>query len=162
MKEPLLAKRVIEFPSQCEKTMDEVLTRVWEDLIGRVHGPLTLRLLLQPAVAIFFATRAALRDARENRAPYFWALIYDPVHRGDMLRQGWRDIGKIFVIAVVLDVIYQVLVLRWVYPGETLIVATVLALIPYLLVRGLVNRIARLGRPKPPGSRPKQPRGVQP
>lgn len=142
--------------------MEELLTRVWENLIGRVHGPLTFRLLLQPAIAIFFATRAGLRDARENRAPYFWALIYDPTHRREMLHQGWRDVGKIFVIAVILDVIYQLLVVRWIYPGETLIVATVLALIPYLLIRGLVTRIARLALRKSSGLQQKQTTGTPP
>jgi hypothetical protein len=141
--------------------MEELLTRVWENLIGRVHGPLTFRLLLQPAIAIFFATRAGLRDARENRAPYFWALIYDPTHRREMLHQGWRDVGKIFVIAVILDFIYQLLVVRWLYPGETLIVAIVLALIPYLLVRGLVTRIARFALRGSSRVQPKQTTGTQ-
>jgi hypothetical protein len=129
--------------------MDELLTRISEDLIGRVHGPLTLRLLLQPAIAIFFATRAGLRDAREDRAPYFWALFSNPEHRREMLREGWRDVGKIFVIAVVLDVLYQILVIRWVYPGETLVVASALALLPYLIFRGAVTRIARLIKRNP-------------
>jgi hypothetical protein len=39
--------------------------------------------------------------------------------------------------------VYQILVLRFVYPGETIIVAFVLAIVPYLILRGLVNRIAR-------------------
>jgi len=33
---------------------------------------------------------------------------------------------------------------RWVYPLEVVIVAIILAIIPYLLLRGPVNRIARL------------------
>lgn len=124
--------------------MEEILTRIADNLIGRTQGPLTLRLLLQPAVAIFFAVRAGLVDARDGRAPYFWALFYDPAHRNEMLREGWRDVGKVFVLAIVLDVIYQVIVLRWVYPGETLVVAATLALLPYLLVRGSTTRLARL------------------
>jgi hypothetical protein len=42
-----------------------------------------------------------------------------------------------------MDVIYQWIVQRWIYPGETLIVAMALAVIPYLLLRGPVNRLAR-------------------
>jgi hypothetical protein len=135
--------------------MEELLTRISENLIGRVHGPLTFRFLLQPAIAIFFAIRAGLRDAREDRAPYFWALISNPAHRREMLREGWRDVGKIFVIAIALDIVYQMIVIRWVYPGETLVVATALALVPYLIVRGLVTRIARLGK------RPNETAGTQ-
>jgi hypothetical protein len=142
--------------------MEELLTRISEDLIGRVHGPLTLRLLLQPTIAIFFAVRAGVRDARQDRAPYFWALLNNPVHRREMLREGWRDVGKIFVIAVVLDIIYQLIVIRWVYPGETLVVAAALALLPYLVVRGLVTRIVRLAKPRPARKHPNETAGTQP
>jgi hypothetical protein len=126
--------------------MEETLARLAENLLGRLHGPLTFRLLLQPAIAIFLAVRAGLRDARDGQPAYFWALVNSAEHRRAMLRDGWRDIGKVFGIAIVLDVIYQLLVVRWVYPGETLIVAAVLALLPYLVFRGAVTRIARLVR----------------
>ena len=51
--------------------------------------------------------------------------------------------GKLFLVACVLDVVYQLLVLHWVYPVQTAIVATVLAILPYLLFRGLANRCGR-------------------
>jgi hypothetical protein len=35
------------------------------------------------------------------------------------------------------------IVLRWFYPGEALIVAFILACVPYLLLRGPVNRMGR-------------------
>jgi hypothetical protein len=131
--------------------MDEMLTRVWENLIGRVHGPLTFRFIIQPLIACMFAVRAGWKDARAGRAPYFWAIFTNPAHRHELLRQGWKDVGKVFVLAIVLDVIYQLIVLRWVYPGEALIIACVLALVPYLLVRGPVTRVARLSRSMPQG-----------
>ena len=59
--------------------------------------------------------------------------------------------GKLFLVAVVLDVIYQIIVLHGVYAGQLLIVATTLAIVPYLVVRGLTNRIA--SRILPAGSR---------
>jgi hypothetical protein len=141
--------------------MEELLTRISEDLIGRVHGPLTLRLLLQPTIAIFFAIRAGVRDAGQDRAPYFWALINNPVHRREMLREGWRDVGKVFVIAIALDIVYQLIVLRWVYPGETLVVAAALALLPYLIVRGLVTRIVKSIKRRP-RKQPNETAGTQP
>ena len=45
--------------------------------------------------------------------------------------------------AIIMDAIYQWIVQKWIYPGELIIVAIVLALVPYLLIRGPVNRIAR-------------------
>jgi hypothetical protein len=52
-------------------------------------------------------------------------------------------VGKVFVLATILDVVYQFWVLRRFYPGESLIVALVLAIVPYLLLRGPVNRLSR-------------------
>ena len=60
-----------------------------------------------------------------------------------MLKDGWKSVGKIFVLALILDVVYQIVVQRFVYPGEAIVVALVLAIVPYLLVRGLVTRLAR-------------------
>jgi hypothetical protein len=122
--------------------MDDVLARIWEDLGGRVGGPLSFRLLLQPLVAMVLAIRAGLEDARTGRPPYFWAIATHPEHRRALLREGWKAVAKVFVIAVIIDAVYQVMVFRWVYPGELLIVAFLLACVPYLLIRGPANLIA--------------------
>jgi hypothetical protein len=123
--------------------VEDLFTRVWNDLMGRIGGPMTFRLYLQPAMAIFFAIRDGLKDAREGRPYYLHSLLNDPQNRGERLREGFKAVGRVFVFAIVMDLIYQLIVLRWFYPGEALIVAFILAIIPYLLVRGAVNRIAR-------------------
>lgn len=123
--------------------MDEILRRVWENLIGRSSGPMHFRLILQPAVATFLAIRAGLADAREGRPAFLWAAITNPAYRRELLRDGWKDAGKVFSLAAVLDAIYQLIVHRGVYLGELLIVATVLAIVPYVLVRGPVNRMRK-------------------
>lgn len=133
--------------------MDELLIRVFENLVGRVGGPLTFRLLLQPAMAIFFAIRDGRKDARDGRVPYFWAIFTQPLHRQELLHEGWKAVGKVFTIATVIDLVYQVIALRWIYPGEALIVAFLLACVPYLLIRGPVNRLVRQ-KQTTKGSRP--------
>jgi hypothetical protein len=60
-----------------------------------------------------------------------------------MIRDAWKSVGKVFVIALIIDVADQLYVERFVYPGEAVIVAVMLAIIPYLILRGLVTRIAR-------------------
>ena len=102
-----------------------------------------VRFILQPATAAFFAIRAGLKDAREGRPPYLWACITDSGHRLEIMRMGWKDVAKVFVIALLLDSVYQIVVLHEFHPIQALIVASTLALVPYLLLRGPVNRIRR-------------------
>ena len=122
--------------------MDDFLTRVGVDLLGRVSGPMKLRLILQPLVAIVLAVRAGKRDAQAHKAPFLWALAFDARHRRELLREGWKDIGRVFFAAILLDVIYQIVELHLVYPGEAVLVALLLAVLPYLLVRAPVTRFA--------------------
>jgi hypothetical protein len=123
--------------------MEDLFARIWDQLISRVSGPMTFRLYLQPGMAIFFAIRDGLKDAREGKPFYFYSLLHDPQNRWKRLREGFNAVARVFVFAIIMDMIYQLIVLRWFYPGEALIVAFILAFIPYLLVRGPVNRIAR-------------------
>ena len=123
--------------------MEELLTRVFDNLIDRVSGPMKFRLILQPLMAIIFAVRSGLKDAKEGKPAYFWALFTQPEHRRDMFRDGWKSVGKVFVIAIIIDLVYQLIVLRWFYPFEAFLVAAILAFIHYLIFRGPVNRIAR-------------------
>lgn len=124
--------------------MQEIWTRIVENMIDRVSGPMHFRVFLQPVMAMIFATVSGLRDARTGKPPYFWSLFTDPDHRRDMLRDGWKSVGKVFLLAMALDVVYQIIVQRFVYPGEVVLVALLLAILPYLVLRGLITRIATL------------------
>ena len=126
--------------------MEELVARAWEGLTARVGGPMTFRLILQPLMATLLAVRAGLKDARAGRPPYLWTLITDPTQRVDLLREGWRSIARVFILAVVMDLIYEWVMGRFFYPLETLIVAILLAVVPYLVLRGPVTRIARRRR----------------
>src|SRR4051812_5103476 len=104
-------------------TLYEVYNQIWDMLMGRTTGPMTFRLYIQPAMAGIFAIRAGYRDFRQHRPPFLWTIITDPVQRHDLIRQGWKDVGRIFIAAVIIDVIYELIVFNWVYLGQALIVA---------------------------------------
>jgi uncharacterized membrane protein YidH (DUF202 family) len=123
--------------------MDDMWVRFATNMVGRVTGPMKFRLVLQPAMAVFFAIRYGLVDAKAGRPPYFWALLSGSAPRAAMIKDGWKHVGRVFVLAVVLDVVYQLYVLHFVYVGEAITVAIILAIVPYLIVRGLVTRLAR-------------------
>jgi hypothetical protein len=122
--------------------MDHMVARIGADLVDRITGPMHFRIVLQPAMAIIFATRDGWKDAKAGRPPYFWSLLWDPGHRAAMMHDGWHSIGKVFILASALDAIYQYIVRKFVYPGEMIIVAILLALVPYLALRGVVTRLA--------------------
>jgi hypothetical protein len=120
-----------------------MFTRLWTNLIGRIDAPLTFRLVLQPTVAALLALRAGWRDAHEGRVPYGWVVVSDPMNRLDFVREGWKDVVKVFVAAIVIDFVYQTMEFHWFYPEEAMILATILALLPYLFLRGPANRLVR-------------------
>jgi hypothetical protein len=127
--------------------MDDAWTRFVSDLVARTTGPLHFRLVLQPAMAAFFAIRSGLADARDGRSPYFWALLTgDHATRVAELKSGWKSVSRVFMLAVVLDVVYQLYVLHFVYVPQAIAVAIILAILPYLFLRGLVTRLARTTR----------------
>ncbi|WP_233856175.1 hypothetical protein [Paraburkholderia sp. HD33-4] len=116
--------------------------RVLYVMTDRVTGPFRFRLVLQPTMATVLAVLSGLRDAKLGKPPYFWALMTDPGHRMDMARYGWRSVGRVFILAMILDIVFRIIVIHKVYPAGVAFVAFVLAIVPYLVLCGLVTRIA--------------------
>jgi hypothetical protein len=109
-------------------------------------------LIMQPLMAILLAIRDGVRDAREGRSAYLWTLLTDPAQRRYLLEDGWKGISRIFVLACVLDVVYQFIEWRRLKPVEMLLTAVILAVVPYALLRGPINRLLRLrSRPQKTG-----------
>lgn len=119
-----------------------MVIRGWDNLVERPHGSLSLRFLIQPAIAAVIALRAGIRDARERRPAYLWAIFTSPGYRLQFLHGGWRDMRMPFMVSAILDAIYQLITHGFIYPLELLFTATLLALVPYLVLRGPVNRVA--------------------
>jgi hypothetical protein len=117
--------------------------RFVENLFARLYGPLHFRFIVQPLMASIFAVIDGVRDAKTGKPAYFWALLDSREHREQMVKDGWKSVGKIFILATILDVVYQLKVHSTIYPGETLFVAFTLAIAPYLALRGPINRLQR-------------------
>lgn len=125
---------------------DESLGRLWTDILDRPGGPMTFRFILQPAMAIIAALRDGFHDARLGRRPYIWALIHgvrDSGGRSGRLWEGILSTARILILGVVMDIIYQWKVLGTLYPVQSVVIAVLLAFVPYLLLRGPIARIAR-------------------
>ena len=123
--------------------ISDIIAQGWENFTERGSGPLSMRFILQPTLASLLAIRAGWKDARAGRPPFLWAALTNPAARGELVRSGWKDMSKMFVMAAVLDSIYQVIVHKRIVFIAALLTATLLALAPYAVMRGPANRIAK-------------------
>lgn len=124
--------------------MDDSLSRFIGDLAGRLTGPMTFRLFLQPLMAALQGWRDGSRDARSGRPPYFWTMFSNPAgERARLLNEGVHAVLRVIVLGILMDVVYQWTVFGWIYPIELVVVVLTLAFVPYMLIRGVANRVIR-------------------
>src|SRR3954451_3460861 len=120
----------------------EVVLRIFRDLFNRPSEPMSFRFSLQPVMAVIAALRDGIKDARTGCSPYFWTIVSEPGKRAARLREGLNATARILLLGLVMDVIYQIMVLKRFYP-EAVIIAVMLAFVPYFFIRGPIARIAR-------------------
>jgi len=130
--------------------------RFWSHLLERPEGPLSLRFLLQPAMAAITAWHDGVIDGRTGRSPYFWTVLTDATKRRGRLREGLRATAKILAMGLAMDLVYQFVAYRRIYPLEAIAIALLLAFVPYLLLRGPAARLTawRARRADVPGKAP--------
>ena len=123
--------------------VDDLLTRMWSDLVARVHGPFSFRFLIQPLMGLIYAARDGIVDARQDRPPYFWTIFTRRGERWELLREGGRAVARVIALGAVMDLVYQLLVFHRIHPLELVVIVLALAFAPYLIFRGPINRIVR-------------------
>ena len=120
-----------------------VRERLLQSMIDRPGGTMTFRFVLQPAMATLMAAIDGVRDARNGTSPYLLTLLTDPRDRRSRFSEGLVATARIILLALGMDVVYQLIEFGTLYPGEAATVAMLLAFVPYLLLRGPFARIAR-------------------
>jgi len=125
----------------------KVIEQFWHDLVERPDGPMRFRFVLQPVMATIVAIRDGLKDARSGRSPYLATVLGNPQKRIGRLREGLDATARIIALGLIMDVIYQALVFKTFYPDQALVVALVLAFVPYVVVREVIARVWRSQRP---------------
>ena len=121
----------------------DAFRRFWHDLVERPDEPMRFRFILQPLMAALAAIHDGREDTRAGRTPYFMTMLRNPQERVGLLREGLNATARIILLGLVMDVIYQFIVLKTFYPDQALVVALLLAFFPYLIIRGLALRVAR-------------------
>ena len=120
----------------------DVQHRLWQDIFDRPGGPMSFRFVLQPIMVAIVAFHDGMQDARRGWAPYMTRLLSGSSDRSELLNEALISTARIILLGLVMDGIYQFIVLKTFYPGEMVVMALALALAPYLLLRGPFCRLA--------------------
>jgi hypothetical protein len=130
----------------------EVHERFWTDVFGRLHGPMTLRFYLQPTLALVAALKDGTKDVTLGHKAFFWTALWDPTQPRGRLREGLASTSQMALVGLAMDLIYQFKVFDRFYPVEAVMMVLLLAVMPYFVVRWIVEHVARWSFSRPGGS----------
>ncbi len=102
-----------------------------------------LRLVIQPAVAIFLGARLGIADAHEGKDPFLLRLFKTSAGRARLFKESLSDVVMPLCVGIVIDSILQHYTLGFVRPVHAVVVGLLLVWLPYAVSRALSNRIAR-------------------
>ncbi len=117
-------------------------------ILELIAGPGTFRFVIQPVLAILLGVRDGRNDAKSGTPPFLYTLLFESGKRTSTLKAGLQAVVLPLSLAVALDSVLQIYIfgvwrLQW-----ALVVGVGLVGIPYILSRGITNRIitARHGK----------------
>jgi hypothetical protein len=115
--------------------------QIVNNIIATITGPLGFRFILQPTVAILLAIRDGRIDAQLKKAPFLFDSITNPTHRRTNIRSALRSILTSIIVGIITDAIAQHLIFHQVRIVSAVFVGCIVISLPYLIMRGLTNRI---------------------
>ncbi|HEX2957762.1 MAG TPA: hypothetical protein VHO70_13085 [Chitinispirillaceae bacterium] len=118
------------------------LETFFKELYIRITGPLGFRFILQPLVAILLGILDGIKDSRAGNTPFLEDFFIHPHKRMALLKSTSVVVIKPVIVGIVTDAIAQFLIFDTVHLLQAVVVGTLIIAIPYVLTRGIVNRIA--------------------
>lgn len=125
-----------------------------ERLVARFTGPMNLRFIVQPLIAIILGIRDGVHDAREGIAPFLWNLCTRREGRKRQLNKVLKRLLIPLIVAVVLDAIVQYMLFQRIRVLGAVIMGVTIMGLPYAFARELTNRIVSARSPAPLQTRP--------
>ena len=119
----------------------DILQTIVDRLIARVTGPLSMRFMLQPLMAILLGIRDGRLDAKAGNPPFVMEVLFHPADRKKALRSALKSLLMPIVVGSVIDAVAQYLLFQQVRPFWALVIGTLVMGLPYSASRGLTNRI---------------------
>ncbi|MGH9759633.1 MAG: hypothetical protein ACREDR_04355, partial [Blastocatellia bacterium] len=110
----------------------------------RLSGPGRFRFILQPLVAIILGIRGGIADARAGIPNDLHALLVNRDHRAELVESVLRAVINLILMAILLDAVFQRIILGVSHPGAAIIVGPLLIMVPYSTARAISNKVVRL------------------
>ncbi len=114
-----------------------------EDIPKRLAGPGRLRFLFQPAMAILLGIRGGREDARLGHPPFLAVLAGRGGFRAGAMSSALENLSVLLLMGILLDSVFQWVLLGVSHPGPALVVGPVLITIPYAIARTLAGAVSR-------------------
>lgn len=111
---------------------------------ARITGPFHFRLIIQPLVALLIGIRDGHADALHKRPPILIHLITQKKQSIKNFRLSLISIQKPLLVGIVLDAIVQYYLFNSLRLLGAILVGIILVAMPYLLARGIFNRMISL------------------
>ena len=134
-------------PGTIESLSEQAIPIYYPSNSLRIYWPVfqglaVCRFIFQPSVAIFIGLRDGIKDSRVGCPPFLLALVYHP-RRTHLLRSALASVRDLVAVAIILDVISQLIIFKNVHGGAALLLGRTLIALPYSIARALGNRIAQ-------------------
>ena len=118
----------------------------FQSIARDLSGKGQFRLFLQPAMAVILGVRLGIRDAKAGKTPYLLRQASETHGRWVVFKESLTDAILPLTVALVMDAIFQRITLGRVRPLVALVVGAILVWIPFVITRGLSNRIWKRSR----------------
>jgi hypothetical protein len=121
-------------------------------LAARVTSPLHFRFILQPLMAIALGIRDGRLDAKAGTSPFVIDVLLGAENRREYIVSALKNLAMPVALGTVLDAVSQYQIFEHVRPLGALLVGFGILGVPYVLARGLTNRLTAVRHPQGAGS----------
>ncbi|HEY7304137.1 MAG TPA: hypothetical protein VH601_08490 [Bryobacteraceae bacterium] len=119
----------------------EPFENILERFFARLTGPLNLRFVLQPLMAILLGIRDGVHDAKAGKPPFLLDLFARPQNRKRQIQKALRSLLIPMLVAIILDGVVQYLLFGWVRIMGAVTIGVLIMGLPYVIARAVTNRV---------------------
>jgi hypothetical protein len=113
---------------------------------------LHFRFILQPLMAIALGLRDGRLDAKAGTSPFVIDVLFGSENRREYIVSALKNLAMPVALGTVLDAVSQYQIFEHVRPLGALLVGFGILGVPYVLARGLTNRLTAVRHPQGAGS----------